>query len=1371
MNQFLKRIFIITTLSLIFFAVGITFVSAQGPDNAEPAPLLAPSDPLLPDSSESGIEPAAEPTPVFGVVSAVKVTPVDDGEGFMVKWRTATPTRGWIEYGISVDNLDLVADDIRGEEMADTVHWVLVKDVQPDAEYFFVIVADESAYDDSGMPFQMRTLALREGEIASEYTVESESVADPGAEPVPQMEMVEPDEGEAATEAITEPGAEPSAEPTPAPEAVYDMKVTPVEDGDGFMVKWKTATPVKGWIEYGTDADNLDQVAYDIRGEEVVDTTHWVLVQDVQPDMEHFFVVMADGQRYDNDGALFQMRMSALDRGKTVTNLASEPESVSAQELITATSTSIIEQTPPSSAPDRAGPEGSREDFIAYVAGPAQGEMRDSGVPASFSIGQSAHETGFNRFPPHRNFHGVKCPGPPPPARCENNWRAYNTPEEAFLDHGHWLTQNTRYANAFNFVDDPAQFAREVANAGYSEGDPVHYANVVIGYINQYSLTQYDNQNTPFVGVFYANRDLAGQPVWVHQTQDLNFDWGTGHPNSRLPADNFSVRWKARRQFSAGHYRFHTRTDDGVRLWVDGNLIINRWRDQGPTEWTGEIDLGTGYHWIRMEYYEHGGGAVARLWWEQINGGGCLEQSPHPYPNNYNHTWTLTNPDPNAASTRIHFRRLETERGWDYVYVRDGNNNQVNRFDGNYSSGVWSSAVPGRTVRVQLTTDGSVTRWGFCVDRIETVSRGQTSVTVQRVWTADRSDNTKTSFRPGDQIRYKARINNSGSSTVSAATVWEVTGPRAMTLYSGNLDFRPSTWDWRLDTTVPSDMPAGNYIFRVRVIYNGRTSEQSSAFTVSGGGGNCLAESPHPYPNNYNHTWTLTNPDPNAASTRIHFSRLETESGWDYIYIRDGNNNQIYRYSGHYSSGGWTGAVPGRTVKVQLTTDGSVTRWGFCVDRIETVSGAQYSATWHSQSGYPTVSQGGRADLWVKYRNTGNTTWHRGRPNRTLLGTLHPDTGAIDYHSPFVCSSWIGDNRPAVLEESSVGPGGIGTFRFPICAPSNMAPGTYRLRVAPLVEDITWMRQSNVFWNVTVRGNASCPNQYRAEYYNNRYLSGSPAFVQCEGWPINHNWGSGGPGHGVGNDNFSARWTGRANINSGNYTFIARTDDGIRVWIDNDRIIDAWRDQGATEYRTTRYISGGQHDIRVEYYEHGGLAVAQFRWEPASGGSGNLALNKASWATSQESGAYAPRYGNDGSMGTRWSSQISSSLGWQWFKVDLGSTQTFNRFVVRWEAAYAAHYWVAWCDNNCTSNSNSNWYGFERRLSSRQDDVIDFGSRTHRYVGVLMTERAPRMNNYSFWEFEVYNRAGASAAEVLGQAQQMPLSDVLAPDARPDTSP
>ncbi len=128
---------------------------------------------------------------------------------------------------------------------------------------------------------------------------------------------------------------------------------------------------------------------------------------------------------------------------------------------------------------------------------------------------------------------------------------------------------------------------------------------------------------------------------------------------------------------------------------------------------------------------------------------------------------------------------------------------------------------------------------------------------------------------------------------------------------------------------------------------------------------------------------------------------------------------------------------------------------------------------------------------------------------------------------------------------------------------------------------------------------AQCPGQYRAEYFANRDLSGSPVLVRCEGWPIRHDWAGGSPGSGVPDDSFSARWSGRARIESGTYTFIARADDGVRVWLDGSPVIEAWRDQSPTEYRVTRNVSAGDHDVQVEYYENGGGALIEFRWERA----------------------------------------------------------------------------------------------------------------------------------------------------------------------------
>jgi hypothetical protein len=67
--------------------------------------------------------------------------------------------------------------------------------------------------------------------------------------------------------------------------------------------------------------------------------------------------------------------------------------------------------------------------------------------------------------------------------------------------------------------------------------------------------------------------------------------------------------------FSAGTYRFYTRVDDGTRLWVDDNLVIDEWHDSGPTTYSYDIYLTEDWHSVRMEYYERSGGALAQLAW------------------------------------------------------------------------------------------------------------------------------------------------------------------------------------------------------------------------------------------------------------------------------------------------------------------------------------------------------------------------------------------------------------------------------------------------------------------------------------------------------------------------------------------------------------------------------------------------------------------------------------------------------------------------------------------------------------------------------------------------------------------------------------
>ncbi|MEZ4638096.1 MAG: PA14 domain-containing protein [Caldilineaceae bacterium] len=78
-------------------------------------------------------------------------------------------------------------------------------------------------------------------------------------------------------------------------------------------------------------------------------------------------------------------------------------------------------------------------------------------------------------------------------------------------------------------------------------------------------------------------------------------------------------------------------------------------------------------------------------------------------------------------------------------------------------------------------------------------------------------------------------------------------------------------------------------------------------------------------------------------------------------------------------------------------------------------------------------------------------------------------------------------------------------------------------------------------------------------------------------------------------DNFSARWTGTF-FDGGDYLFWARADDGVRLWIDDILVLDAWAANPGYVEQTFSQIGRGDHVIRVEYFERGGLARISVDW-------------------------------------------------------------------------------------------------------------------------------------------------------------------------------
>lgn len=102
----------------------------------------------------------------------------------------------------------------------------------------------------------------------------------------------------------------------------------------------------------------------------------------------------------------------------------------------------------------------------------------------------------------------------------------------------------------------------------------------------------------------------------------LDYNWGRGSPADGVPVDEFSARWVGTFYFDGGDYRFNAVTDDGIRVYIDGILILDRWLN-GYYEVSNVFrGLGAGNHQITVEYYESFGDALVRLWWDRVDGGG-----------------------------------------------------------------------------------------------------------------------------------------------------------------------------------------------------------------------------------------------------------------------------------------------------------------------------------------------------------------------------------------------------------------------------------------------------------------------------------------------------------------------------------------------------------------------------------------------------------------------------------------------------------------------------------------------------------------------------------------------------------------------------
>lgn len=168
--------------------------------------------------------------------------------------------------------------------------------------------------------------------------------------------------------------------------------------------------------------------------------------------------------------------------------------------------------------------------------------------------------------------------------------------------------------------EDAVKVTIQDRNVSNSEEKDVHWIEVQYFEAKQGSNVEFFIEpfqsviKNTWVGEIYPNMNFQGNPYVIGGRNSsvylgkLDFNWGLSSPYSKVPVDLFTARFTKQEYFEEGIYLFEARADDGIRVWVDNQKVIDSWIDSGADRLrVGKIALEKGEHTIKVEYYEKGG--------------------------------------------------------------------------------------------------------------------------------------------------------------------------------------------------------------------------------------------------------------------------------------------------------------------------------------------------------------------------------------------------------------------------------------------------------------------------------------------------------------------------------------------------------------------------------------------------------------------------------------------------------------------------------------------------------------------------------------------------------------------------------------------
>ncbi len=319
----------------------------------------------------------------------------------------------------------------------------------------------------------------------------------------------------------------------------------------------------------------------------------------------------------------------------------------------------------------------------------------------------------------------------------------------------------------------------------------------------------------------YFNGMNFETPVYSRKDATINFDWDGGSPNAAVNADQYSARWTGQVQPKySGEYTFYVNSDNGRRLWINNQLVIDKWIDDWNIDYSGKITLTAGQKYdIKLEYFENNGGAACKLEWSHASQVRQVIPTLQLYANALSAT-AITSPANNASLTApasLVINANASDNGGSIAKVEFYNGTVKLGEDNSapYSYSMGNASIGSYA----LTTRATDNLGGITVSSV-------VNVTVKAVAPPNQAPSVGlTSPANGSSFNAPASISISATASDEDGTISKVE------FYNGTQKIgedasAPYTYTW-------SNVAAGTYSISVKAFDNSNASKTSSAVSIT----------------------------------------------------------------------------------------------------------------------------------------------------------------------------------------------------------------------------------------------------------------------------------------------------------------------------------------------------------------------------------------------------------------------------------------------------------------------------------------------------------------------------------------------------------